>query len=182
MRNRMSAIFYTFIVLALAIPALAQDNAAEAVKSDFLNVYGYTSGKAAQLATAIPEDKFDWRPAEGVRSVKESVLHMAGANYFFGSMLGTAMPEGVDPRGFEKAGMTKDEAIATLNKSVEFAQQAVNNLSAEQANEKIDFFGNEVTRRQAMFILGDHAAEHLGQLIAYARSNGVVPPWSQKQE
>ncbi len=182
MRTRTSLSITSFLFLLLAIPLPAQDEANDAMKTDFLNVYSYTSGKAAQLATAIPEDKFDWRPAEGVRSVKESVLHMAGANYFFGSMLGTAMPEGVDPRGFEKSGMTKDEAIATLNKSVEFAQQAVKNLSAEQANEKIDFFGNEVTRRQAMFILGDHAAEHLGQLIAYARSNDVVPPWSQKQE
>ena len=66
--------------------------------------------------------------------------------------------------------------------AVDHARAAVKAVSPENFNQEIDFFGNKVTLRQVIMILGNHAEEHLGQMIAYARSNGVVPPWSQKQE
>ncbi|MDX1637653.1 MAG: DinB family protein [Balneolaceae bacterium] len=157
----------------------AQEQGGDAVLSDFLNVYNTSTGKAADLAGAIPEETYNWRPAEGIRSVKESVLHMAGGNYFFGSMIGAEIPEGIDPRSLEQADMTKEEAIAALEASVQYIRDALGSMSAEELDAKIDFFGNEITKRQAVFTLGDHCAEHLGQLIAYARMNGIAPPWSQ---
>ncbi|MGK7369388.1 MAG: DinB family protein [Candidatus Halalkalibacterium sp. M3_1C_030] len=159
--------------------AHAQNNSSEAVVNDFLNVYNTTTGKAVQLAGAFPVDSYDWRPAEGIRSVRESILHLASGNYFFGSMLGIPTPDGVDARSMEKSELAKDEAIAALKESVSYINEGLKNISAEEFETKIDFFGNEITKRQAMFILGDHAAEHLGQLIAYARSNGVTPPLSR---
>lgn len=167
------------LVAVTFVSARAQDSQPEAVVTDFLNVYNYTTDKAAQLANAFPDDKHDWRPAEGIRSVREAVLHMASGNYFFASMTGTEIPEGVDPRSLEQSGMDMAEAVTTLRESVSFVQNALNNLSEEELDEVIDMFGNEMTKRQVAFMLGDHAAEHLGQLIAYARMNGVVPPWSQ---
>ncbi|MDX1585562.1 MAG: DinB family protein [Balneolaceae bacterium] len=158
---------------------MAQSSSTDAMVTDFLNVYQTTTGKTSQLAGAIPADNYDWRPAEGIRSVREAILHVASGNYFFGSMLGFESPEGIDPRTLEQSGMSKDQAIATLEESVEYVKSGIQNMTAKDFETKIDFFGNEVTKRQAMFILGDHAAEHLGQLIAYARSNGVAPPWSQ---
>lgn len=162
-----------------SISASAQESATKAVVSDFQNVFAFTSDKAGQLGDAIPEEKYDWRPSEGVRSIREVVLHLAGANYFFGSMLGAQIPEGVDPRTLEQSGMSREEAIAALEESVVYIQDFLNTLSEEDLNTKIDFFGNEVTKRQAMIALGGHASEHLGQLIAYARMNDVTPPWSQ---
>jgi uncharacterized damage-inducible protein DinB len=167
------------LISLITAPVHAQGNSNSAVTSDFLNVYNTTSDKAVQLADAIPDDTYDWRPAEGIRSVRESILHLASGNYFFGSMLGMASPEGVDPRSLEKSNLDKAEAIAALKESVTYINNGLKNLSADDFDTKIDFFGNEITKRQAMFILGDHAAEHLGQLIAYARSNGVAPPWSR---
>lgn len=159
--------------------ATAQDSMSGAVVTDFLNVYNTTTDKAAQLADAIPVEKYDWRPAKGIRSVRESVLHLASGNYFFGSMLGVAVPEGIDPRSMEQSGMSKEEAISALKESVAYIQDALNGMQEDELDAKVDFFGNEITKRQAIYILGDHAAEHLGQLIAYARMNEVVPPWSQ---
>lgn len=95
-------------------------------------------------------------------------------------MIGAEIPEGVDPQSLEKSEMSKEEAIAALKESVAYVQNFLDTMTEEELNTKIDFFGNEITKRQVMFILGDHAAEHLGQLIAYARMNGVVPPWSQQ--
>lgn len=119
--------------------------------------------------------------AEGIRSVKESILHVAAGNYFFGSQLGAAVPKGVDPQNMENSDMSKEEAIAALNTSVEYVKNALNKMDAEAMEATITLMGNEMTKRQAVFFLGDHAAEHLGQLIAYARMNGVAPPWSQEQ-
>lgn len=174
----------TLLLLCLSlitVPATAQDSSSnsDAVLTDFLNVYTTATDKTAQLAGAIPEEKFDWRPAEGIRSVKESVLHVASGNYFFGSMIGAEIPEGIDPQAIEQTEMSKEEAIATLNESVTFITDFIPTMTEEQLNTKIEFFGDEMTQRQVMLILGDHAAEHLGQLIAYARMNEVVPPWSQ---
>jgi len=167
-------------LLFICSNVMAQENETDAVINDFLNVYNFTTGKVAQLADAIPEDKYDWRPAEGIRSVREVVLHSTAGNYFFASFLGAVPPEGVDPRSLEKSGMSKAEAIAAFKASLEIVQQTLKKLSKKQLNEKVDFFGNQISKRQAVFGLGDHAAEHLGQLIAYARMNGVTPPWSKK--
>lgn len=167
------------MLVTTAISAHAQNTSTKAVVKDFQSVFTSTTDKAIQLAEAIPEDQYDWRPAEGVRSVREVVLHVAGSSYFFGSMLGAEMPENIDPRNFEQSGMNKEEAIAALEKSITHMQKFLETLNEEQLQTKIDFFGNEVTKRQAMMIMGGHASEHLGQLIAYARMNGVTPPWSQ---
>ncbi len=167
-------------VLMLIISAAAQDKKEAAWVQDFLKVYGFAADKAGSLAEAIPADKYDWRPAEGVRSVKESILHVAGANYFFATLLGTAIPEGIDPRNLEKTVDSKEKAISTLKESVAHVQAAIANMKEETHNEEVDFFGNKMTRRQVLFIVGDHAAEHLGQLIAYARMNGITPPWSER--
>lgn len=169
-----------FFVWILITSAMAQETKGSAWVQDFLKVYGFTAEKAASLAEAIPAEKYDWRPAEGVRSVKESILHIASANYFFATLLGTAIPEGIDPRNLEKTVDSKEKAISTLKASVAHVQGAITNMKEAAHNEEVDFFGNKMTRRQVVMIVGDHVAEHLGQLIAYARMNGITPPWSAK--
>lgn len=175
---RVIAVSLVLIVAGTFTNAKAQD----AVVSDFLNVYSTSTDKIAQLADAMPEDSYDWRPQEGVRSVREAVLHVTAGNYFFASMLGMQLPEGVNPQTMEQSGMSKSEAITAMKESVMFIKKELPGMSSDELETKIDFFGNEVTKRQAMFVLGDHAAEHLGQLIAYARMNGVTPPWSQSSQ
>lgn len=167
------------MLVATAMSTHAQDTSTEAVVEDFQSVFTSTTDKAIQLAETIPEDQYDWRPAEEVRSIREVVLHVAGSSYFFGSMLGAEMPENVDPRSMEQSGMSKSEAIAALEESITYIHDFLGTLTEEDLASEIDFFGNKVTKREAMIILGGHASEHLGQLIAYARMNGVTPPWSQ---
>lgn len=167
------------LVVIMLFSAAAQDTKESAWVQDFLKVYGFAADKAASLAGAIPAEKYDWRPAEGVRSVKESILHVAGANYYFATLLGAAIPQGIDPRNLEKTIDSKEKAISTLKESVAHVQAAITNMKEAAYSEEVDFFGNKMTRRQVVMIVGDHAAEHLGQLIAYARMNGITPPWSQ---
>lgn len=145
----------------------------------FLGRLASTNEKILSLAEAFSEEQYGWRPAEGIRSVKDTLLHTAAANYGIGSMLGATMPEGLDPWGLEKAIETKAEAIKTLRESIEFATAAIQHSSEEDLATTINLFGNPATKMTAALIIGEHANEHLGQLIAYARSTGVVPPWSK---
>lgn len=149
-------------------------------QKSFLAYYTSETDKLVDLAEAFPEDGMEWRPAEGIRSVREAILHIAGGNYFIGGRIGAEVPEGLNPRQFDKTITTKADTIKTLKDSIAFVKKAVKGLNEESLKEEIPLFGgNEVPRMQAVLVMGGHNFEHLGQLIAYARSSGVVPPWSQ---
>ncbi|HEX3552945.1 MAG TPA: DinB family protein [Thermoanaerobaculia bacterium] len=181
------------LALALAMPVVAQDKGMEkkmeakpaaatagGVKADLLRSLGDAQKKLVALAEAMPAEKYTWRPGEGVRSVGEVFAHVSGANYFIPTLWGTKMPAGVDPRGFEKEGGDKAKTVDTLKKSFDHVTQAIQNLPDAELGKAVKIFDHEGTYREAVLIVVSHAHEHLGQSIAYARSNGVVPPWSQK--
>jgi uncharacterized damage-inducible protein DinB len=136
--------------------------------------------KLLALANAMPVEKYGWRPGEGVRSVGEVFNHVASANYYFPTLWGAQAPAGIDSRSFEKT-LSGDKAktIDTLQKSFDYVRQAILAVPEADLNRKIKLFGQEGTVRDAMLVVATHGHEHLGQSIAYARTNGVVPPWSR---
>jgi uncharacterized damage-inducible protein DinB len=133
------------------------------------------------LAEAMPADKYSWRPGDGVRSVGEVYMHVASANYFLPTFWGIKIPEGIDPRSFEKDGGDKAKTVATLKASFEYLHQALDKLTDADLGKPVDFFGRKAKVADIALGAASHAHEHLGQAIAYARMNGVVPPWSVKQ-
>jgi len=153
------------------------------VRGSFLFQIDQAQDKLLQLANAIPAEKYGWKPGDGVRSVGEVFNHVASAKYFFPTFWKSkvAVPAGIDPRTFEKE-MSGDKAktIDTLTKSFEHVRAAITAASEADLNKKITIFGHDATVRDAMLIVVTHAHEHLGQAIAYARSNAIVPPWSAK--
>ena len=134
--------------------------------------------KLMKLANAIPAEKYGWKPMDGVSSVGEVLLHVAGANYFLANMLGAPVPEGINPRALGDSN-NKVTTIAAYEASVQHAKKALMGISEAAAAEEIDLFGNRAPRARLMLAFADHGHEHLGQMIAYARSNEIVPPWSQ---
>ncbi|MCB1122082.1 MAG: DinB family protein [Verrucomicrobiae bacterium] len=145
----------------------------------FLKQFSSESDKLVSLAEAFSEQGYAWRPAEGIRSVREAILHVASGNYNIASRLGKAVPAGVNPRGFDKSVNTKADTIQTLKDSIAFAKAAVMELDEAGLETEINLFGQQSPKMAAVMVVGGHTYEHLGQLIAYARSYGVVPPWSQ---
>ena len=137
-----------------------------------------SADKLVQLANAFPADKYGWTPMEGVSSVGEVLQHVASANYFIANMLGAPVPEGINPRDLGDSN-DKVAVIATYEASVKHAKKALKGVSEAAAKEEIDMFGQKAPRARLMLVLADHGHEHLGQMIAYARSNKIVPPWSQ---
>jgi uncharacterized damage-inducible protein DinB len=162
------------LLLALAASTLF----AADVKTEFLDEIAGLEKKYTALAEAFPAEKYSWRPAEGVRSVSEVFMHVAGANYMLPNFVGLKPPAGID-RGMEKSVTAKADVIAQLRKGFEHVRGAAAAAAEPDKITKI-FGGREVSQRYFLSFLAHHMHEHLGQLIAYARSNGVTPPWSQR--
>jgi uncharacterized damage-inducible protein DinB len=135
--------------------------------------------KIVGLAEAIPADKYTWRPEPGVRSISELLLHIAGANYGIPTMMtGVAPAAGFEGKGFEKSTTDKAKVIEQLNKSFAYAIAAVNNMSNADFAKPEKKLGPDANDGDVVYLLVTHAHEHMGQSIAYARINGVMPPWT----
>lgn len=158
-----------------------QSKPASGVRESILGQISQAEEKLVALANAMPAEKYTWRPAEGVRSVGEVFNHVASANYFLPTFWGAKVPAGIDPQTLEKQ-MSGDKAktVETLKNSFVHLRQEIMAVPEDDLSRKITFFGQPGTVRGVMMVISSHAHEHLGQSIAYARSNGVVPPWSRK--
>lgn len=159
----------------LSIAANAQNLQTEAT-----NIIGFASGHVTQLAEAIPSEKYSWSPDEGVRSVAGVLSHLVSANYFFASTLGAKLPEGVNMQTIEQDLKTKEALLPALKQSTELIMATIKGLPDNTLTNKVTFpFPGEYTTTTAILIAQGHCNEHLGQLIAYARMNGIKPPWSE---
>ena len=152
-------------------------------QNELVGVIQYNSGQVISLAEAIPADKFDWRPQDGVRSVGEVLMHIASANYLFATINGAELPEGINPQEMEKTITGKGNIIPALRKSYDFIVESGKGTSDEALTEEITYpTGDKFNKRTNLIIASSHCAEHMGQLVAYARTNGITPPWSVVSE
>lgn len=170
------------LALVCAVPAAAQ---AAGIITDLVGDVSGVEKKFVDLAKAIPPDKYDWRPAPGIRSIGEVLKHVASDNYLIPALLGTPAEASTGittdyktAQAYEARKMTKDQAIAELQKSFAHLKKAMNATPADKLNASVSFFGQPYTTQKAWVGGTTHLHEHLGQLIAYGRSNGVKPPWS----
>jgi uncharacterized damage-inducible protein DinB len=134
--------------------------------------------KFTSLAEAFPADKMTWRPGNGVRSVAEIFMHTAGANYGIPNMMGVKTPEGFNGKDFEKTTTDKAKVVQALNKSFESAIAAVQGMTNADFAKPDKKLGPEANDGDVVYILVVHGHDMLGQAIAYARVNGIVPPWT----
>jgi uncharacterized damage-inducible protein DinB len=165
----------------LLVPMLFTTTRAGGKMDAYIMALNDAEEKVTALANAVPEEKYAWRPGEGVRSVGEVYMHIVNANCFIPTLIGVNPPEGFSEET-EKKVTEKADIIAWLKKSLAHAREVINTVSDENLAKKADFFGTETTGEGVLMILVTHVHEHLGQSIAYARTNGVVPPWSAKQK
>ena len=166
------------LVTAIAASSLAAQTPQAGWRAEFLTSLGGAERKYVALAEAMPWDKYAWRPAEGVRSVCEVFLHISGANYMFATPLGAQTPAGVDVRNIERCPASRDQVVSTLKASFAHLRNAVTATPDAQADAGVEIFGMKMTKRGLLLFTAEHMGEHLGQAIAYARVNSIVPPWS----
>ena len=189
--NRLAIAIPLFAALA-AQPARAQatdsldTKAAAFIRDRYLADMDSTHVKMVALAKAIPAEKYSWRPSAGVRSVSEVLMHVVSEWYFYGPR----SLAGHEPADFLKAGQKPNERMAELEKTTA-KTEVLAQLEKSWAYNKAQFLAADPAKltgkykpwgidiEQAAFSMTGDQHEHLGQLIAYARSIGVKPPWSK---
>jgi uncharacterized damage-inducible protein DinB len=180
------------LCLLAVLPALPLRSQVNPYKDGTPGVTGFRSevlaevmiqeDKFVRLAEAIPAAKYTWRPVPEVRSIAEVFLHVATANYNIYQVVGAAVPAGFDGKSFEKSTTDKTTIIAALKDSFAHARKAITAMPDADLEKSMDWFGGKITERGVLLFAVRHAAEHLGQAIADARVNGVVPPWTEDAE
>lgn len=154
--------------------------ATSGVRAEFLQEVSYYEDRFVRLAQAMPAEKYAWRPAEGVRSIGEVYAHIAAANYGLARAVGTPVPNGVDVKAIQAAANDKTKMLQSLNDSFAHFRQAIMAISDSDLDKSQKMFGTQTTVRGAFIMITGHTGEHLGQSIAYARMNGIVPPWTEE--
>jgi uncharacterized damage-inducible protein DinB len=187
--KRILSAFCFFLLTAGAARVAAQINP---YKEGTPGVTGYRSevlaevivqeDKFTRLAEAVPAEKYTWRPAPDVRSFAEVFLHVSAANYNLYKLVGTPPPTGLDLKGLEKSTTDKAKVVATLKDSFAHAKKAITTMPDVDLDKSLDWFGGKNTERGILLFIVRHAAEHLGQSIAYVRFVGIVPPWTEDMQ
>jgi uncharacterized damage-inducible protein DinB len=158
----------------------AADAPTTGYRAEFLRELADLETKYVRLAEQMPADKYTWRPAEGVRSVGEVFLHMAQANFGLTRRIGTPAPADFSPQGYEKSTTDKAKIVDALKSSFAHMRGAAIKAADADADKTMPWFGGAtITQRAFLVFVVRHAGEHLGQSIAYARVNGIVPPWTE---
>jgi uncharacterized damage-inducible protein DinB len=163
-------------------PAVAPAAPTSGFRAEFLEGIAYYEQRYTRLAEAMPAEKYTWRPGEGVRSIGEVFTHITAANYGVARALGTALPNGVDPKAIQALSSDKPKVLQGLQESFAHLRNATLALNDGDADKPQKMFGRQSTLRGSFTMITGHFGEHLGQSIAYARINGVVPPWTEEAQ
>jgi hypothetical protein len=194
-------LFATLAILPAALPAQTKSESSpkiSQVRQDILDVFLGAAGHALELAKAVPEDKYNWRPMEGVRSFGEVFAHIAGSTLLFCAHAGMKPPQGAAhdlaavymKRGFtmpeifaaEKAIKSKAQTVEIMDQAFHLARDLIRQMPDSELDKRVDFFGDSVTIHGLLIQMDGHLSEHVGQSIAYARMNHIEPPWSKQKE
>jgi uncharacterized damage-inducible protein DinB len=177
MKRLMLCIFILLTFGSFTVPVFGQETPSAGFRAEYLKQLEGVADKLIELAEAVPPEKYSWRPSDGVRSMSEVFVHTAAGNYFLMKFIGIQAPPDFT-RDMEKTITAKPDVIAAIKKSTEHLRQAILKTSDGDLEKPVELFGQNTTYRDVFVTAAMHLHEHLGQSIAYARVNGIVPPWS----
>jgi uncharacterized damage-inducible protein DinB len=167
-----------FVGLLLSASLLSAQSYPEGIWQGYDGEWKHVSQQLIALAEATPAEKFAWRPAAGVRSTSEVYMHITMANFYLLSVTGPKMPAGLKEDS-EKTVTSKAEVLDWLKRSLEAVQEAHAAAKPADLEVRVHIADREATVDGMYLRIIVHANEHMGQLIAYARMTGIVPPWSK---
>ena len=168
-----------FLLAAVGPAPMEAQSTAVDFRDEFLAHFQSSARRMAQLSAAMPEGTYAWSPGEGVMSVARVYMHIARYNYLYlDGSLGIPAPEGVDWENFESIA-DRATVLDLLQRSFEHVTEHVTAMTENDLTRMTMLYGRSVPGWAVLFQLLSHMNEHVGQSIAYARMNGVVPPWSR---
>jgi len=165
-----------------AAPQMPSAAPAAGARAEFLEGLAYYEQRYTRLAEAVPPEKYSWRPGEGVRSIGEVYAHITAANYGVAHAFGMQAPSGLDFKAIQAAAIDKAKITQLLKDSFAHLRQAILAISDGDMDKPQKMFGRQTNVRGAFMMIIGHFGEHLGQSIAYARVNGITPPWTEEAQ
>ena len=155
-----------------------------AAAADVLFSLASVESEVMQLAQAVPEEKYSWRPGPGVRTFQQVFLHIAYGNHLILTIAQGAEPDDIKKidrrqRQDRTGPINKEKTLKALTETFGEIHAYLDDVRAHALTRDMEFFGQKTTRRGILIWLDTHMGEHLGQAIAYARMNGITPPWSK---
>ncbi|NNF13308.1 MAG: DinB family protein [Gemmatimonadetes bacterium] len=178
--TRVAAVIIAGAGLAMSSTAAAQSSP-PGFMEEFQGQFGASAQKLVALARAMPASTYDWSPGDEVAGVARVYMHIARYNYMYPhENMGRESP--VPPAEYarwEDEVTDKDEVVEILEASMEYVRGVAESMSSDDIDEATMLYGRSVGEWAVLLQLVTHMNEHLGQSIAYARMNGVVPPWSR---
>ena len=166
----------------LAPTAAFADDAPTGVRGEILGNMMDAGGKLQELAGAVPDGKFTWKPSKDVRSTGQVFLHVVAANYLFTSLIGAQPPMSMEElMKLDTQTMEPAKIRTMLKDSYGHASKAIAGMPDSELETQVEFFGMKMTKRATLMLLASHSHEHLGQAIAYSRSNNITPPWTARE-
>ena len=172
-----TALFAVCMLIASGPQLFAQDPL-DGLWQGYDGEWRHVSQQLIALAEATPADKFAWRPAPSVRSTSEVYMHIVMANFWLLSITGPQMPANLKQE-MEKTVTSKADVIDWLKRSLEAVKEAHLAETPKDLARKVKVEGRDSTVDAMYLRIIIHDNEHMGQLVAYARMTGVVPPWSK---
>lgn len=175
MKTRLGNAFLLWCLLCA--PASFAQKPPQGLWQGYNGEWKHVSQQLIALAEATPAEKFAWRPAPGVRSTSEVYMHIAIANFYLLSVTGPKMPADLK-QDMEKTVTSKTEVVNWLKRSLEAVKEAHLAEKPDDLQRKVHIADRDATVDGMYLRIIVHANEHMGQLVAYARMSGVVPPWT----
>ncbi|PYT11731.1 MAG: damage-inducible protein DinB [Acidobacteria bacterium] len=169
-------------LLAIVLGTATLHAQPEGIWQGYDGEWGHVSRQLMALAQATPAEKFAWRPAPGVRSMSEVYMHIALANFYLLSVTGPKMPADIKSSDMEKTVTAKADVVDWLKRSLDAVKTAHASVKPDDLQRKVKIADRDANVDGMYLRIIIHANEHMGQLIAYARMNGIVPPWSKAGE
>jgi uncharacterized damage-inducible protein DinB len=165
---------YAVCALAVALTVSLAHAQPAGLQAAWASDAGTLSDKFTGLARVM-SGKYDWKPGQGIRSVGDVFNLIVRENGLLAGAL-----SGTPATGAKPAAITDPQKMQeALKDSYANLQKAITGLSDNDLQTHVKLFGEDMTKQDAVMLILADQHEHLGQSIAYARTNGVVPPWSK---
>lgn len=177
MKKLTSLLICSLVMILMGMESLTAQSTNN-FKEQFTQHFDYAS-RVLSLAEAMPAEKYSWRPDDEVYSVERVYTHIARYNfYYLENSLDIPAPDDVDVENIESI-TGKEEVVEILERSIEHVKETVESMPESKLQEEMEMYGRTVNGQAVLMQLITHKSEHVGQSIAYARMNGIVPPWSE---
>lgn len=147
---------------------------------------GSAESEIVSLAEAMPADKYNFAPTQGafqgVRTFGQQVKHLAAVVYLVAAASqGQKPPVDTGGENGPASAINKNQIVAFLKASFAYAHKAALALTPQNEGDQVQspFGKDQVARAEILDVVGWHSFDHYGQMVVYARMNGVIPPASR---